>query len=94
MKYQSHFVVKYLRSLFLKYLKDRKMCFFGPGIYKLKTIIKHQNAFFLDNFIPSAQYLTQLAYKGFGKSDFSDIAYFEPLYLKNFIPTKSSKINK
>ena len=76
---------------FLKYLDKQSVYFFGPGMYKLESIINHKNAFFLNKEYPSASSLSKLAYTKFKKNDFVDAAYFEPMYLKNFIPTQPRK---
>ena len=76
---------------FLEYLEKGKICFFGPGKHKLEKIITHKNAIFIDNYIPSSKYLGALAATHFDQSNFVDSAYFEPLYLKPFIPTVSKK---
>ena len=73
---------------FEKHLKDYTMCFFGPGILKLQSYISHPNAIFLDQDHPSAKNLCQLAEHKFKYKDYEDAAYFEPSYLKNFVPTK------
>ena len=73
---------------FKKYLDNNRICFFGPGIVKLQASIVHKNADYLNQDYPSAKYLCQLAEQKFKKHDFVDSAYFEPMYLKNFIPTK------
>ena len=73
---------------FEDYLENNKICFFGPGNYKLKTVIKHQNAYFSDHIYPSSKYLGVLGKHLFDKKMFADLAYFEPLYLKPFICNK------
>ena len=76
---------------FLDLLNTKKVYFFGPGCYKLISEIEHVNAFFLEDFFPSARYLGGLAQIHFNQNKFADLAYFEPLYLKEFIATKSKK---
>ena len=72
-------------------LKKHKICFFGDGSEKCKTIINHPNAFFIEGVIPSARHMIPLALKAFNKKQFEDIAYFEPFYLKEFIATIPKK---
>ena len=80
---------------FQNYLDKYTVYFFGPGAYKLEAKIKHQNAIFSNSDYPSARFLSALAYEKFQENDFVDAAYFEPMYLKNFVPTKAKKsINK
>lgn len=79
------FACEVKKTLFSDILKKNKICFFGPGLYKLKNAINHQNACFLDGFYPSSSYLGLLAENSYHKKEFADIAYFEPMYLKDFI---------
>lgn len=72
-------------------LKDKKILFFGNGAIKCKTTINHHNAFFTDDFLPSAQFMIPMALKAFSNHTFEDIAYFEPYYLKDFVATVSQK---
>tara|TARA_B100000902_G_scaffold387469_1_gene431647 strand:+ start:385 stop:1068 length:684 start_codon:yes stop_codon:yes gene_type:complete len=79
------FACEVKKTLFSDILKTNKMCFFGPGLYKLQNTIHHQNASFLAGFYPSSIYLGFLAERCYNKKQFADIAYFEPMYLKDFI---------
>ena len=76
---------------FGRILKNNIMCFFGPGNLKLQSVIDHKNAVFLNTDYPSANSLCFLSENKFQNNDFVDSAYFEPLYLKNFIATKPTK---
>lgn len=76
---------------FKKLLDQHKILFFGNGAIKCKTVIDHSNAFFVDDFNPSAQFMIPLALECFAKHEFEDVAYFEPYYLKDFVATVSSK---
>ena len=64
---------------------NKKVLFFGDGAEKCKKIINSDNAFFLDNIYPSADYMTELSLQKYHKNKFEDIAYFEPFYLKEFV---------
>lgn len=67
-------------------LKNHKILFAGDGAPKCKEVLSHQkNAFFDDHFHPSAAYMATLSEQKFGQSDFEDVAYFEPFYLKDFV---------
>jgi tRNA threonylcarbamoyladenosine biosynthesis protein TsaB len=66
--------------------------FFGNGAGKCKELIQHVNAHFIDGIQPLAKNMCPLAEKKFVDSDFEDVAYFEPFYLKDFVATKSKKI--
>ena len=72
---------------FAEILKDRKLVFFGSGAEKVKSIIHHDNAIFVDGFELKASYLSSLAEDAFQKKQFEDVAYFEPFYLKDFVAT-------
>ena len=69
---------------------EKVMVFFGDGSEKAKDIIRNKNAIFIPNFYPSAKYMGVLSYQKFTKSDFEDLAYFEPFYLKDFVAGKKS----
>lgn len=72
-------------------LSNRKMIFFGDGSEKIKEVVKHENALFIDDINPSAKYMAKLSEAAFNKQDFEDVAYFEPFYLKDFIATVPKK---
>jgi len=76
---------------FSKYFKNSQLCFFGPGTYKLESALKHKNITFLHNEYPSAKFLGKLVEAKHQNKNFVDSAYFEPMYLKPFIPTTSKK---
>jgi tRNA threonylcarbamoyladenosine biosynthesis protein TsaB len=76
---------------FQEKLKTKKILFFGNGALKCKKSINHRNAFFIDDFSPSAQFMVPLALRAFANQTFEDVAYFEPYYLKDFVATKSQK---
>lgn len=68
----------------------KKVIFFGDGSDKLKGVINHKNAIFKSDFYPSAEFIGVLSYNRFVESNFEDIAYFEPYYLKDFVAGKKS----
>lgn len=71
---------------FLKELKNNIVVFGGDGAPKCKEALgKNQNAIFLDEFFPSSKFMAQLSEQKFRNSDFEDVAYFEPFYLKDFV---------
>ncbi|OQY05462.1 MAG: tRNA (adenosine(37)-N6)-threonylcarbamoyltransferase complex dimerization subunit type 1 TsaB [Bacteroidetes bacterium 4572_117] len=74
-----------------KILDDRQVVFCGNGSAKCKDTIKHKNAIFVDDIECSSSYMALLAEKAFLNSDFVDVAYFEPYYLKNFVATIPKK---
>ncbi|WP_242202850.1 tRNA (adenosine(37)-N6)-threonylcarbamoyltransferase complex dimerization subunit type 1 TsaB [Aestuariivivens insulae] len=73
---------------FTDYLEKAKVYFIGNGVAKTKDIISHPNAFFIEGKLPSANEMSVLAYNKYKISDFEDVAYFEPYYLKDFMALK------
>jgi len=78
-------------SSFSKNLENKKILFFGNGASKCTEVLNHPNAFFADDFLPSAQFMIPLAQESLKHKRFEDIAYFEPYYLKEFVATISRK---
>lgn len=79
------------KESFLSILDKRKMLFFGDGAAKFKTVINHPNAIITDEYNISAKHMYQSVIKAFKCSDFEDVAYFEPYYLKDFVSTVPKK---
>ncbi|MGL4363857.1 MAG: tRNA (adenosine(37)-N6)-threonylcarbamoyltransferase complex dimerization subunit type 1 TsaB [Bacteroidales bacterium] len=71
-------------------LSNHPIVFMGSGSDKFKAIQSSSNALFID-VSPSARGMIALAEKHYLNQQFEDIAYFEPLYLKDFVAIKSSK---
>ena len=76
---------------FVDFLNKGKVYFLGDGAEKCNTLIKHENAVFLNNHFPSSKQMVELSYNKYKKNDIEDVAYFEPFYLKDFLLTKSKK---
>lgn len=72
-------------------LKSGQLVFFGNGSDKIAEIIRHKNAHIISGITPSAKYMLPLALQAFHDKKFEDRAYFEPLYLKDFIATTPKK---
>lgn len=72
---------------FNEYLEAAQVTFVGNAVDKTKEVIKHDNAVFLEESLPSANEMSELAYKKYKISDTEDVAYFEPFYLKDFVTT-------
>lgn len=68
-------------------LADHKLVFIGNGSTKVKAVIKHSSAIFVDNICPEAVNMTALSEKAFREKHFIDVAYSTPLYLKEFQAT-------
>ena len=75
-------------SSFNNYLNQGRVYFIGNGVEKTKTLINNQNAIFIEGKLPSANELGLLAFNKYKISDFEDVAYFEPYYLKDFVALK------
>lgn len=74
---------------FKEFLEQGKVYFIGNGVEKTKEIIRHPNAVFIENKLPSANEMGKLAYAKYKNGDIENVAYFEPFYLKDFIGTKA-----
>jgi tRNA threonylcarbamoyladenosine biosynthesis protein TsaB len=74
---------------FKDYLEKGKVYFIGNGVEKTRDVITHSNAVFIDDKLPSANEMGLLAFNKYKISDFEDVAYFEPYYLKDFVALKA-----
>jgi tRNA threonylcarbamoyladenosine biosynthesis protein TsaB len=72
---------------FREHLNHHPVLFFGNGAEKCKSALTHSNAVFLGPLKASARFMIKLAEEKYNNSEFEDVAYFEPFYLKNFIAT-------
>ena len=68
---------------FSEYLENHEIIFSGSGSIKFRKLVLHPNAVFSDVHF-SARQLAELSNEKFIKNQFTDIAYAEPLYLKEF----------
>lgn len=71
------------QSSFSELLQSNKILFCGNGIGKLKTVLKNENAFFSET-VSDAGTLANIAHDLFGQEKFADLAYIEPMYIKEF----------
>ena len=71
---------------FAEQLAAGKVYFFGNGAEKCKSVIRHENAVFLDDIVPDAAWM-----RG-GK--IMDTAYWAPFYLKEYEAKKATNIIK
>lgn len=78
-------------SSFADFLIDQKITYIGDGSSKCEEALNNSNAIFCNDNFNSATYLSLLAENAFAKSDFEDVAYFEPFYLKDFVVTQPKK---
>ncbi len=80
-------------SGFSDVLNESRVTFFGPGAGKCRKTITHSNAVFVEGVYPSASELGELGAEKLGRGEVEDLTLFEPLYLKEFIAKKSTKIS-
>jgi tRNA threonylcarbamoyladenosine biosynthesis protein TsaB len=78
---------------FAELLGKGKTLFFGNGAGKCREVIRHPNAIFLEDINPSAIEVGELAVEKFKLGKVEDLVHFEPLYLKEFLIKKSSKLD-
>lgn len=63
---------------------EGKILLFGDGADKLEHIAFQRDVSIYKDFKTSASAMSKLAYQKFLDASFEDLAYFEPLYLKEF----------
>lgn len=67
--------------------------FVGDCANKCQSVLIKTNFVFLEEFkYPSSKEMSTLSFAKFQQSDFEDVAYFEPYYLKDFMITTSKKV--
>ncbi|MBR6774465.1 MAG: tRNA (adenosine(37)-N6)-threonylcarbamoyltransferase complex dimerization subunit type 1 TsaB [Bacteroidales bacterium] len=67
--------------------QNHHMYMFGDGADKLASLFEDDDKItVVEKFHCSAAYMATLAEESFIRKDFVDVAYFEPFYLKNFVP--------
>jgi tRNA threonylcarbamoyladenosine biosynthesis protein TsaB len=71
--------------------ESQKIIFLGDGALKCKEVINRKSAVFADDFKMSASHMLKPVNKAYNDKLFEDVAYFEPLYLKDFITSKPRK---
>jgi tRNA threonylcarbamoyladenosine biosynthesis protein TsaB len=73
---------------FSEELKVNKICYFGNGADKCQSVITSPNAMFIPNIVPQASFMGLLAERS-AALDVKQMAYYEPFYLKEFVPAPS-----
>jgi len=68
---------------FASFLLQGKVLFCGNGARKLQPILSNSNAFF-SNIVADASHLARLSFNCYKNKEFADLAYTEPLYVKDF----------
>jgi tRNA threonylcarbamoyladenosine biosynthesis protein TsaB len=70
---------------------SQEIVIFGDGAAKCVDVLKRPNISFAENFKISASYMQKPVMQAFEEKRFEDVAYFEPLYLKDFITSQPRK---
>lgn len=65
-------------------LNNRSLICFGNGSFKWKTISRYPNVLFIDENLDIAKSLAKLASHLYLSQNFANLAYTEPVYLKEF----------
>ena len=68
---------------FANQLLNNRVVFTGNGALKWRDLCIHNNAIFISPDV-NALYMSELSYKKYLQKEFADIAYVEPLYVKEF----------
>ncbi|PKA83273.1 tRNA threonylcarbamoyladenosine biosynthesis protein TsaB [Ulvibacter sp. MAR_2010_11] len=74
-----------LETSFSEFLEKNTVSFIGSGVEKFIPLCDHKNAVFIEDGMPSANEIAAIAENKYKISDFENVAYFEPYYLKDFI---------
>ncbi|QFQ11745.1 tRNA (adenosine(37)-N6)-threonylcarbamoyltransferase complex dimerization subunit type 1 TsaB [Pseudoprevotella muciniphila] len=77
---------------FKEELTEHPVYFFGDGAKKCQSLINHANAHFIEGIVPKAKHMFPLAEQAFVREHFEDVAYFEPYYLKQFVPGQPKSV--
>lgn len=72
---------------FEEFLTGPRVHLLGSGAAKCKGLLTDAAFCFHPEVLPSSLEMGPLAFEAFREGRFEDIAYFEPYYLKDFIPT-------
>lgn len=86
MRAVSAFIVD--ETTFSELLAEKQVLFLGNGADKCRAVIRHPNAYFLDEVVPLASRLGELAGRKLLAGDVEDLAAFQPFYLKEFVAKK------
>ena len=68
---------------FASFLLSGKVLFCGNGVKKLQPLISNSNALFSST-MADASHLARLSFNSYKNKEFADLAYTEPLYIKEF----------
>ncbi len=89
--FENHIIVEEKPEIitqvsFKDHLKNHEILIIGSGQFKCEKIIKKNKKIIFNNEIinPSSRHMPVLSYRKFINTEFEDLAYFEPSYLKEF----------
>lgn len=74
------------------WLDKQPVYFFGNGAAKCMDTIDHPNARLIEDVKPLAKNMFPLAERRIAQGQWEDVAYFEPLYLKDFMAKAAKKL--
>lgn len=75
------------KNSFSEYKSEHEVWLFGDGADKCAELFANDNRInVIKDFYCSAKYMDKLAQQKLENKDFVDVAYFEPFYLKDFVP--------
>lgn len=70
---------------------EKQIIVFGSGAAKCMNVIKRENIIYHHEYRISAAHMHKAVIQSFKDKIFEDVAYFEPLYLKDFITSRPKK---
>ncbi|WP_437371413.1 tRNA (adenosine(37)-N6)-threonylcarbamoyltransferase complex dimerization subunit type 1 TsaB [Maribacter litoralis] len=70
---------------FVEYINDKSVHFLGSGAEKIKELFTDASINYHCDVVPSAREMASISADKFNASEFEDVAYFEPYYLKDFV---------
>ncbi|WP_396632199.1 tRNA (adenosine(37)-N6)-threonylcarbamoyltransferase complex dimerization subunit type 1 TsaB [Maribacter sp. R86514] len=70
---------------FKEYINTKHIHFLGSGAEKIKELFPLESISYHCEVVPSAKGMAFISSEKFNASDFEDVAYFEPYYLKDFV---------
>ena len=73
-------------------LAQQPVYFFGNGAEKCHEVLTHHNAHIIEGIVPLAKNMYPLAEKRMANEQFEDVAYFVPVYLKDFVAKEAKKL--
>ncbi|WP_274290023.1 tRNA (adenosine(37)-N6)-threonylcarbamoyltransferase complex dimerization subunit type 1 TsaB [Prevotella corporis] len=79
-------------NTYREYLDKGPVYFFGNGAEKCMDVINHPNAHLIKGVEPLAKNMQPLAEKRLALEQFEDVAYFVPMYLKDFVAKQAKPL--